>query len=281
VINPYIYRGYRYDNDLSFYYLNSRFYNPETHRFLNADGLLGEQGNILGHNMYAYTQNNPVMFTDSTGYAPEWLKTAAVITGVVLVVAAVTILTCGVGTGTLIGAIAVGAAKGALIGAAVGTAAGVGIGYALNGKEGAIEGAMLGFGGGALAGAIVGGSIYAYKFTAATNYLSSNGVPQQFHKEIIQSFKGMPKVKTLQNPTTVYRYWGGNASELGRWITPNIYTNPINSLALPAGNTATNLSTFILQQGTSALYGTVAGVGPLVGGGMQYFISNPNLLLIP
>lgn len=221
------------------------------------------------------------MFTDSTGYAPEWLKTAAVITGVVLVVAAVTILTCGVGTGTLIGAIAVGAAKGALIGAAVGTAAGVGIGYALNGKEGAIEGAMLGFGGGALAGAIVGGSIYAYKFTAATNYLSSNGVPQQFHKEIIQSFKGMPKVKTLQNPTTVYRYWGGNASELGRWVTPNMYTNPINSLALPAGNTATNLSTFILQQGTSALYGTVAGVGPLVGGGMQYFISNPNLLLIP
>jgi RHS repeat-associated protein len=44
------------------YYLNSRFYSSETHRFLNADGLLGQQGNILGHNMYAYTQNNPVMY---------------------------------------------------------------------------------------------------------------------------------------------------------------------------------------------------------------------------
>lgn len=229
----------------------------------------------------AYCQNNPVMLTDSTGYAPEWLKTAAVITGVVLVVAAITILTFGVGTGTLLGAIAVGASKGALIGAAVGTAAGAGIGYAVNGKEGAIEGAMLGFGGGALAGAVIGGSIYAYKFTAATNYLTSNGVPQQFHKEIIQSFKGMPKVRTLHNPTTVYRYWGGNATELGRWVTPNMYANPINSLALPAGNTATNISAFILQQGTSALYGTVAGVGSLAGGGIQYYIANPGWLLIP
>jgi RHS repeat-associated protein len=68
--NRYFYRGYRYDNDTSLYYLNSRYYNANTGRFLNADGILGSKGDILSHNMYAYTKNNPVMLTDGTGYSP-------------------------------------------------------------------------------------------------------------------------------------------------------------------------------------------------------------------
>ncbi len=35
--------------------------NPQIGRFINSDGLPVEQSNILGHNMYAYTQNNPVV----------------------------------------------------------------------------------------------------------------------------------------------------------------------------------------------------------------------------
>lgn len=54
------------------YYLNSRFYDANIGRFINANGLLGPQGDTLGHNMFAYTQNNPVMYTDISGYAPEW-----------------------------------------------------------------------------------------------------------------------------------------------------------------------------------------------------------------
>ncbi len=76
-----------------------------------------------------------------------------------LCIAAVTVLTCGVGTATLAGAVAVGAAKGALIGAATGTALGAGIGYASTGTlEGAATGAAIGFGAGAVVGAAVGGS---------------------------------------------------------------------------------------------------------------------------
>jgi hypothetical protein len=57
------------------YYLNSRYYNPEIGRFINADGLIGQTGDILGHNMYAYTQNNPVMMVDPNGYSPlSWLE---------------------------------------------------------------------------------------------------------------------------------------------------------------------------------------------------------------
>ena len=52
------------------YYLNSRYYNHEIGRFINADGLIGQTGEILGHNMYAYTQNNPVMYVDPNGEHP-------------------------------------------------------------------------------------------------------------------------------------------------------------------------------------------------------------------
>lgn len=36
-------------------------------RFINADGLIGQKGDILGHNLYAYVQNNPVMYYDPSG----------------------------------------------------------------------------------------------------------------------------------------------------------------------------------------------------------------------
>ncbi len=66
--NRYFYRGYRLDRETNLYYLNSRYYSPQIRRFINADGLMGEQGNVLGHNMYAYCQNNPVMYSDISGY---------------------------------------------------------------------------------------------------------------------------------------------------------------------------------------------------------------------
>ncbi|ERJ11048.1 RHS repeat-associated core domain-containing protein, partial [Haloplasma contractile] len=66
--NPYRYRGYRFDEETGWYYLNSRYYNPEWGRFINQDGILGQTGDLLGHNLYAYTQNNPVMMVDPSGY---------------------------------------------------------------------------------------------------------------------------------------------------------------------------------------------------------------------
>lgn len=68
--NPYRYRGYRYDNETGLYYLQSRYYNPEWGRFINADGLVGAPGNLVGHNMFAYCQNNPVNMYDPNGDFP-------------------------------------------------------------------------------------------------------------------------------------------------------------------------------------------------------------------
>jgi RHS repeat-associated protein len=68
VKNPYRYRGYRYDNETGLYYLQSRYYNPDWGRFVNADGLTGLNGKLLGHNMFAYCVNNPVNNYDPSGF---------------------------------------------------------------------------------------------------------------------------------------------------------------------------------------------------------------------
>jgi len=60
-INPIRYRSYYYDTETGFYYLESRYYDPAIRRFINADGYLNANGDILGFNMYAYCGNTPVM----------------------------------------------------------------------------------------------------------------------------------------------------------------------------------------------------------------------------
>ena len=72
--NPFRYRGYYYDTETEFYYLQSRYYDPVTGRFLNADGYINANGDLIGYNMYAYCSNNPVMYTDPTGYAEVDIK---------------------------------------------------------------------------------------------------------------------------------------------------------------------------------------------------------------
>jgi len=65
--NPFRYRGYRYDTDTGFYYLKSRYYDPELGRFINADGFASTGQGLYGCNMFAYCLNNPVRYTDSEG----------------------------------------------------------------------------------------------------------------------------------------------------------------------------------------------------------------------
>jgi len=68
-INPFRYRGYYYDSETGFYYLNSRYYDPQVGRFINADAILGANGDLVGYNLFAYCSNNPVMYVDPTGRA--------------------------------------------------------------------------------------------------------------------------------------------------------------------------------------------------------------------
>ena len=67
--NPLRYRGYVYDRDTELYYLQSRYYDPDTGRFINADSLLVAGDYLQGTNMFAYCLNNPVNYTDPSGKA--------------------------------------------------------------------------------------------------------------------------------------------------------------------------------------------------------------------
>ena len=68
-INPIRYRGYVYDTETSLYYLQSRYYDPFTGRFLNAD-IYCDTGTStpLSTNMFAYCENNPISNADEGGY---------------------------------------------------------------------------------------------------------------------------------------------------------------------------------------------------------------------
>ena len=66
-INPLRYRGYYYDRETGWYYLQSRYYDPSMHRFINADTFASTGQGLLGCNMFAYCNNNPVTRVDSSG----------------------------------------------------------------------------------------------------------------------------------------------------------------------------------------------------------------------
>lgn len=68
-INPLRYRGYYYDSDSGLYYLQSRYYDPKVGRFINADSYASTGHGVLGNNMFAYCNNNPASFEDSSGYS--------------------------------------------------------------------------------------------------------------------------------------------------------------------------------------------------------------------
>ena len=67
------YRGYYYDDETGFYYLQSRYYDPSICRFISADnlGLVSTLAQMPGQlNLYAYCNNNPIMYADPIGEFP-------------------------------------------------------------------------------------------------------------------------------------------------------------------------------------------------------------------
>ena len=67
-LNPIRYRGYYYDTETGLYYLEARYYDPETGRFISQDSIKYiVSTNLTGLNLYAYCKNNPVMRVDPNG----------------------------------------------------------------------------------------------------------------------------------------------------------------------------------------------------------------------
>ena len=64
------YRGYVYDVETGLYYLQSRYYDPNTGRFINADDVeyIGYSGEVISYNIFAYCENEPIYRVDHEGY---------------------------------------------------------------------------------------------------------------------------------------------------------------------------------------------------------------------
>ena len=68
--NPIRYRGYYYDADLGLYYLQSRYYDSEIGRFINADTmdvLSVSFDGVTDKNLFLYCDNNPIVRADLGG----------------------------------------------------------------------------------------------------------------------------------------------------------------------------------------------------------------------
>ena len=67
-LNPFLYRSYVYDSETGLYYLQSRYYDPVTGRFINADAYCDTQsGSPLSTNMFSYCENNAIIHIDVSG----------------------------------------------------------------------------------------------------------------------------------------------------------------------------------------------------------------------
>ncbi len=76
-INPCSYRGYYYDEETGWYYLQSRYYDPEIGRFLNADDpmTIDDNGLLSNNNVYIYCNNSPIDKYDYNGYYAIYVST--------------------------------------------------------------------------------------------------------------------------------------------------------------------------------------------------------------
>ena len=88
-INPLRYRGYYYDAETGFYYLQSRYYDPAICRFINADGLFTD--GFVGSNLFAYCVNDPVNTVDPTGNFAITATVALITFGIALVATALAV----------------------------------------------------------------------------------------------------------------------------------------------------------------------------------------------
>ena len=81
-LNPFRYRGYFYDADTGLYYLQTRYYDPCVGIFISPDSVrYADPEAATGLNLYAYCNNNPVMYTDPTG---RFIMTTAMIVGLII-----------------------------------------------------------------------------------------------------------------------------------------------------------------------------------------------------
>ena len=162
-LNPLRYRGYYYDTETGFYFLQSRYYDPTVSRFITPEpniytGAFDGGSGLAQYNAYAYCANDPVNFSDDTG---EFITAAAVI--------GISALAGGLISGT-ISAITQYATTGEIKWSIV----------LVNGVSGMVSGALaatgIGFAASVAANAALGGATYMAEQAVTGEEITASGV---------------------------------------------------------------------------------------------------------
>ena len=66
--NPFRCRGYVYDEEIGLYYLCSRYYFPVQCRFIISNNKQDEASGHFAYNLFCYCANNPIQYSDPSGY---------------------------------------------------------------------------------------------------------------------------------------------------------------------------------------------------------------------
>ena len=258
-LNPFRYRGYYFDQENDLYYLQSRYYDPETCRFVNADDISYLDPEAIGGlNLYAYCGNNPVMGVDLDGYSPVWWNPFSwfdnvsnigkIIIGAVAFIAAVALtIATGGALAPMFMTLGIGLISGTLIGgfSAVISSKGDWSQFGKGAFDGFSDGMLWG-GIFALAGATIGAIKYAVK--------GGQG-----------AVSGTTRMTTIKKGQTFDRF----GSEYGKFITD--VGTPASKLALPATNSGVKI-TLQATRNFRVFTGIVADGFGGTGGGVQYVL---------
>ena len=217
-LNPIRYRGYYYDTETGFYYLQSRYYDPITRRMINADipeiTVFDPSNPQWNKNLFAYCDNNPVMRVDGSG--GFWNFVVGAVAGAL--VGGISSIIGQIASGEEInwGSVAVSAGAGALSGLLVASGVGVVgsvIGNAvISGGESvatqAIEKGSVDFGE-AAGHAILGGAMGAVGGKGGTGFAGKHlqSLDSQWTKRVVNtaSHQGVKAaVPEMKSATTYY-----------------------------------------------------------------------------
>lgn len=72
------YTGHEHLDEFTLINMNGRMYDPQTARFLSPDVVVSDPSNPSSFNPYAYVLNNPLRYTDPSGYEPFTIAAAAI-----------------------------------------------------------------------------------------------------------------------------------------------------------------------------------------------------------
>ena len=202
LFNPLQYRGYVYDWETGLCYLQSRYYNPEIGRFINADDIvyMGSDGTLLSHNLFVYCNNNPVVYMDDSGNSA-------------------TLITLGImAVGGLIGAVVSAAASTVTQYSLTGSVnwSSVGVSAVTGFVSGAIAASPIGIVGQIVLGGVIGGASYAVDCKV-------NGRPIDAFEAVLSIVMGMAS-GTIGGPganegmmlTDAFEYMGKTAAREAR-----------------------------------------------------------------